>query len=43
MTKTTINVEKTTRDKLAQLGTKNSTFEDIISKLLYEKEKSEID
>ena len=31
---TTISVTKLTREKLAELGTKDSTFDDIIRKLL---------
>ena len=31
---TTISVSKTTRNRLSSLGTKDSTFEEIISKLI---------
>jgi len=34
MSKTTLTVEKITRDKLAALGSKNTTFDEIIQKLL---------
>ena len=37
MSKTTLTVEKTTRDKLATYGSKGSTFDQIIQKLLENK------
>lgn len=38
MPKTTVKIEMTTRDRLAQLGRKNDSFDAIINKLLDEHE-----
>ncbi|GEM_PF-6587440 len=38
MTKTTVKIEMTTRDRLAHLGRKNDSFDTIINKLIDEHE-----
>jgi hypothetical protein len=42
MTKTTVKIEMTTRDRLAMLGRKNDSFDTIINKLLDEHEGKKI-
>jgi hypothetical protein len=41
MNRTTIGVSKKTRDFLASLGTKNTTFDEIIQNLIKEARKNE--
>lgn len=40
---TTITIERSTRDRLADLGSKDSTFDAIIQKLLKKWQENEID
>jgi len=41
MMKTTITIQKETRDSLASLGTKDSTFDEIIQNLIQRKRGNE--